>query len=364
MKKVLIGMLLVALVLTIPTVVQRVQIEEANKSIETIVPYKYTLDWMVEDPNLTLKQIVTDFKNTGVQSVSLEPDTVSSLERKRLITAVSTSRMHEYLLLTQQAPLEAPFTRPGLFIHSNASFDFEKVTEGFFEEQHRFTVNGSDYVFIPGKVDTILSTPVTYDREVIETVLNAGMMVIPRIGNYSDEDQLERMTDELFAIKQPGIDKVLFSGSDAPFSSDPVGLKKFGEQLNTAGYELMSIEFNDQSGLNQLAYLNELNLVRLHSLGVTEDNITESAEKIVRAAKERNFRAFFLNLTPEKYEQALPVLQNLQTKVDATLPASFARDDSRTFETYSVPLWQTAIALLGVIAFLTLAAQSVFKNKN
>lgn len=351
------------MLLTIPTIVQRVQIEESNKSIETIVPYKTTVDWMIEDPSLTLEQILTDFKNEGVQSISLEPDTVSSLERKRLITAVSTSRMQEYLLLTQQDPLEAPFTRPGLFIHSNASYDFEKVTEGYFEQQHTFTMNDDEYLFIPGNAGTILSTPVSYDQEVIKTVLDADMMVIPRIGNYSEEAQLERVKEDLLAIKQPGIDKVLFSGEEVPFNSDPDGLKKFGEQLNTAGYEMLSIEFYSQKSFNQLAYLNDLNLVRLHSLLVTEDNITESAEKIVRAAKERNLRAFFLNLDQKKYEQALPVLQSLQAEVDLDLPASFARGDSRTFEAFSVPLWQTAMALLGTITFLGLATQSVFQNK-
>ncbi|ANU22456.1 DUF5693 family protein [Planococcus donghaensis] len=363
MKKVLIGILLAALLLTIPTVVQRLQIEEANKSIETIVPYKTTSNWMIEDPELTFDEILADFKNAGVQSISLEPDTVSSLERKRLITAVSSSRMQEYLLLTQQDRLEEPFTKPGLFIHSNDSYDFEKVIEGYFEEQHTFTLNDDEYLFIPGSADTILSTPISYDREVIKAVLDTEMMVIPRIGNYTEEAQLERVKDDLLAIKQDGVDKVLFSGKEVPFSSDPVGLKKFGEQINSAGYELISIEFNPLDGLNQLAYLNDLNLVRLHSLGVTEDNITESAQKVVRAAKERNLRAFFLNLDQKKYEQALPVLQNLQAEIDLDLPASFARGDSRTFEAYSVPLWQTAMALLGVIAFLTLVAQSIFQNK-
>lgn len=356
-------MLLVALLLTIPTAVQRIQIEEANKSIETIIPYQLAANWMIEDPDLTFDQILTDFKNTGVQSISLEPDTVSSLERKRLVTTVTTSRMHEYLLLTQQEPLEAEFAKPGLFVHSYNSFDFEKVTEGFFEEQYKFTVNGDEYLFIPGDAGRILSTPVTYDREVIKAVLDADMLVIPRLSNFSDEAQLERMSEELLAIKQPGVDKVLFSGVDVPFSSDPVELKEFGEQLNTVGYELMSIEFANQNGLNQLAYMNDLNLVRLHSLGVADSNITESAEKVVRAAKERNLRAFYLNLPSEKYEEALPILQTLQAEVDSTLPTSFARGDSRTFEAYSVPLWQTAIALLGTIAFLTLAAQSVLQNK-
>src|SRR5690606_14246876 len=120
---------------------------------------------------------------------------------------------------------------------------------------------------------------------------------VPRLGDYSDENQTERMIDELLSIKQPGVDKVLFSGNYVPAYSDPVRLKEFGEQLKNAGYGLMSIEFADQKGLNQLAYVNDLNLVRLHSLGVTDDNIAESADKIVRAAKERNMRAFFVNMT-------------------------------------------------------------------
>nr|WP_251047582.1 DUF5693 family protein [Planococcus sp. ISL-110] len=348
--------------MTIPSAFQRIQIEESNKKIETIIPFKLTNSWLVEDPSLTTESILADFKNAGVQSISLEPDTVSTLERKGLITAVSTSRMREHLLLTQQAPLEAPFDKPGLFVYSNSTVDFEETTAGFFEEQYPFTINGEEYLYIPGDAGEILSTPVGYDPEVIETILAAGLTVVPRLSDYSDESQTERMIDKLLSIKQPEITKVLFIGKNVPAALDPVRLKEFGEQLKEAGYGLMSIEFADQGGLNQLAYINDLNLVRLHSLAVTDDNISESAEKIVRAAKERNMRAFFVNLTQEEYGKALPALQELQSEVNETLPASFALGESRSFDTYSVPLWQTAMALLGAIAFLTLAAQSVFKN--
>ncbi|ANU27513.1 DUF5693 family protein [Planococcus versutus] len=363
MKKVLIGILLAALLLTIPTAVQRVQIEESNKTIETIVPYQSAIGWMIEDPNLTVDEILKDFKETGIQSVSLEPDTVSSLERKRLITTVSASRMHENILLTQKEPLEAPFDKPGLFIHSTGLFDFEKVTKGLFEEQFEFSLDGTDYLFVPGDSAAIQSTPIAYDREVIAAVLDSGLSIVPRLRAYSDEKQLDQMINELIAIKQPGVEKVLFIGDKVPAFSDPVRLKEFGEQLKTAGYTLLSIEFALQDGLNQLAYMTDLNLVRLHSLGVTDENMSESSDKIVRAAKERNFRAFFLNMSQKEYEQALPALTELQKQVDNTLPASFKRGVAKTFEPYSVPLWQTALALLGAVAFLTLAAQSVFKNK-
>lgn len=362
-KKVLIGILLVALLATIPTAVQRVQIEEANKTIETIIPYQYAINWMKNDPNLTFNQILTDYKTNGVQSVSLEPDTISSLERKRLITTVSSARMQEHLLLTQKDSLQAPFDRSGLFVHSTDSFDFEQATKGLFEEQFPISFDGDDYIFIPGESSDIQSVPVAYDDEVIATVLDAGLTVIPRLRNYSDDDQLEQMIEELMRIKQPGVEKVLFVGDEVPAFSNPDRLKVFGDQLTQAGYGLMSIEFYPQKGFSQLAYLNDLNVVRLHSLELTEDNIGESAEKVVRAAKERNLRAFFLNIKQSKYEQALPVIETLQAQVDADLPTSFERGQSTTFETYAVPLWQTAMALLGAIAFLTLAVQSIFQNK-
>src|SRR5690606_2756791 len=312
-----------------------------------------------EDPSLPLDGILSDFKTTGIQSVSLEPDTISSLERKGLITAVSTSRMREHLLLTQQDPLEAPFDKPGLFIHSNGAFNFEETTIGFFEEKFTFTVNDEAYTYIPGAADKILSVPVGYDPEVIAAIKEAGLMVVPRLGDYSDEAQTERMIEELLSIKEPGIEKILFSGTDVPAASDPERLKEFGEQLKDAGYGLMSIEFAGQKGLNQLAYINDLNLVRLHSLAVEDGNIAESADKIVRAAKERNMRAFFLNLTQPEYNLALTALQELQADVNGNMPDSFVRGESRSFDTYSVPLWQTAMALLGAMAFLTLAAQYV-----
>ncbi|MBF6633432.1 MAG: hypothetical protein ITG06_05060 [Planococcus sp. (in: Bacteria)] len=362
MKKVLIGILLAALLLTIPSAFQRIQIEESNKKIETIVPFKLTTNWLIDDPSLTLDDMLSDFKNTGIQSVSLEPDTISSLERKGLITAVSTSRMREHLLLTQQDPLEAPFDKTGLFIHSNGSFDFEETTAGFFEEKFTFTVNDEAYTYIPGAADKILSVPVGYDPEVIASIQEAGLMVVPRLGDYSDEEQTERMIEELLSIKEPGVEKILFSGNYAPAYSNPERLKEFGEQLKEAGYGLMSIEFAGQKGLNQLAYINDLNLVRLHSLALEDGNVAESADKIVRAAKERNMRAFFINMTQPEYNLALTALQELQADVNNNMPDSFVRGESRSFETYSVPLWQTAMALLGAIAFLTLAAQYVFKN--
>lgn len=362
MKKVLIGILLAALLLTIPSAFQRIQIEESNKKIETIVPFKLTTNWLIEDPSLTVDSILSDFKNADIQSVSIEPDTVSSLERKGLITAVSTSRMREHLLLTQQDPLEAPFDKPGLFIHSNGSFNFEQATAGFFEEKFTFTVNDEAYTYIPGAADKILSVPVGYDPEVIASIQEAGLMVVPRLGDYSDEEQTERMIEELLSIKEPGVEKILFSGNYAPAYPNPERLKEFGEQLKEAGYGLMSIEFAGQKGLNQLAYINDLNLVRLHSLALEDGNIAESADKIVRAAKERNMRAFFINMDQPEYNLALTALQELQADVNNNMPDSFVRGESRSFETYSVPLWQTAMALLGAIVFLTLAAQYVFKN--
>ena len=363
MQKALIGVIIAAMILTIPSWYQRIQAEESTKKVETIVPYKLLHQWMAADPDLTLEEALSDVGGTGVQSVSLEPDTVQSLETKGRITTLNAARMREHLLLNNQEPLDDYYDRAGLFVNADPDYPFADIAASIFEETRDVEINGYEYTFISGTGADILATTVGYDEEAAAAILAAGMDVVPRIANYETEGETERVLDELLALKQDGIDRVLFSGLELPMFEEPEALKKVATDLKEAGYSLFSIELTEQEGFSAAAYTMDLDVVRLHSVPVTADDVTTMAERIVRAVKERNIRAIILNLDTTEREESMDVLNELKTEVDRGMPASFERGPSETFMKYEAPLWQTLVGLIGAGAFLAFGALAIFKKR-
>lgn len=362
MQKVLIAVVLAALILTIPSIVQRVQVEKSSDTVETVVPYKLVHQWLGSDSVLTRDQVFADLKEAGVQSISLEPDTLRTLERKGIITAVNSARMREHLLLNRQEPLDEFYNKEGLFVASSPDFPLKETTDEMFEETHAIKVNGVDYVFIPGFQDTILSSPVGYDEEVADAAIDAGFNVIPRIADYGEEDQTRRMADNLLALKREGIEKVLFLGIYSPFVKEPELLKEFAGELKETGYTLLQIEQGEQAGFQQVAYTMDLDVVRLHSVPVNPAELSVASERIVRAVKERNIRSIYLNMNGLDYVEEMDGLKTIRADVDAGL-SSNSRGKAAAFDSYEVPLWQTAAGLIGAIAFLGLAVDVIVKNR-
>lgn len=362
MQKVLIAVVLAAMILTIPSIVQRVQVEESNETVETIVPYKLVHQWLGSDSTVTRDQVFADLKEAGVQSISLEPDTLRTLERKGIITAVNSARMREHLLLNRQEPLDEFYNKEGLFVASAPDYPLKEAAEEMFEETHDIRVNGMDYVFIPGAQENILSSPVGYDEEIIDAVIDAGFNVVPRIADYGPEDQTRRMADNLLALKREGIEKVLFLGVYSPFYKEPELLKEFAGEMKETGYSLIQIEGPKQVGFDAAAYVMNLNIVRLHSVPVTVNDVSVMSERIVRAVKERNMRSIFLNMAGLEYEEEVAALKTIRAEADAGLP-NYQRGEAATFTAYEVPLWQLAAGLIGAIAFLGLAVDHVVKNR-
>ncbi|PKH09078.1 DUF5693 family protein [Planomicrobium sp. MB-3u-38] len=363
MQKVLIGIILAAMILTIPSIYNRVQVEESNKTVETIVPYKYIMDWMIKDPELDQERILSQLQDYGIDTISMEPDTLSTLRKKGDVTVISVSTMNELLIFNKMKPLMHPFDKEGIFIHANQESSFEELTKNVFEDTRQITVEDVDYTFVPGEVEKTFDVPVGYDSDVVEAVMDAGMEVVPRIGDYKNTADTERMAEELLELKQPGIEKVLFMGNESPFYSEPEKLKEFSSRLSDAGYSIFSTEFAAPKGFQTAAYTMDMDVIRLHSQGLAKGNAFDIADKFTRGAKERNIRAFFINPNFDEYAEAKEEFEKLNNEIEAQLPSAFERGSSGTYDEIGVPLWQIALGLIGSIAFLAWAAQTVFGNR-
>lgn len=365
MKKILLGICIAAMLLTIPSIYSRVMTEEPNKTVETVMPYVQVLDWLIDHPELTTDEVHTRLKENGIDTLAVEADTLSTLQKRGILTVISVSRMKELLIFNQLPELEHPYDKDGIFIYLGPNSSFNDLTRNVFSEATPIEVNGNFYTFVPGEPNELLSMPLGYDQQMIDDILAAGFNVIPRIGDYPKPEITDRMVEELMAIKQDGIDTVIFNGSSVPYSTKPIERKAFGKQLQEAGYTMGWIEFlpKPQTGFNSLAYSNDMDVVRLHSRQVTAPSLVDDVEIYIRAFKERNIRIAFVNLTEQDYEQAMTTLERFNNRLESKLPGFFTRGQAETFEKAEQPLWQKIVGFIGLIAFLGFAAEVVFKRR-
>ncbi|WP_342528139.1 DUF5693 family protein [Chryseomicrobium sp. FSL W7-1435] len=365
MKKILLGICIAAMLLTIPSIYSRVVTEEENKTIETTIPYATVHNWLVDYPELDVDAIHQQLLDNGIDSVAVEAETLSSLQQRGMLNVVSVSLMKQLLIFNELPELEHPFDKDGIFIYSDGETSFGDITRNVFSEAQPIRVNNTIYTFVPGNFNELMNLPIGYDTQLIDTLLDAGFNVIPRLGDHAKPEVTERMIEELIAVKQDGVETVIFNGKSVPFGLKNEGHEKFGEQLKEAGYTMGWIEFLDepQIGFDQLAYKNDLNVVRLHSRQVTTTTIVDDVEVYVRAFKERNIRMAFVNLADEEYEEAMTTLETFNTRLESKLPDAFTRGQAVTFDKVEIPLWQKLIGLIGLVSFLGFVAELVFKRR-
>ncbi|MEW9502278.1 DUF5693 family protein [Jeotgalibacillus marinus] len=363
MKKALTGILLLALILTMPSVYQRIHVEEANKIYELILPNYVIDEWMVNDPSITQDQVYNDLSEAGIQSISVEPDTLRTLERRGEITVISSSRMREYIVVNQHEPLDEFFNKEGLFIRANNEYPLEETVSELFKGIRAVEIIGVDYLFIPGQQEQLSSTAIGYDEKGIESILNAGFNVIPILSNVSEEIHLNKMITDLISLKSEHVNKILFSDQELPGYPEVKKVKSVATKLNDAGFSLLSIEFEKQAGFIETAYTMDLNVIRLHSLTVLSENLSISSERIIRAVKERNIRAIFITMSNDNPKEAITELSDVITTIDGGLASSYTMGESIPFNKIEISKWQLVIGLLGSIAYFGLATSTIINRR-
>ena len=351
------------MLLTIPSIYSRVMTEEPNKTVETAMPYLKIQEWLVENPELTADDVHERLKANGVDSLAILPETLESFEQRGLLTTITSENMKEFLVFNQKAALEAPFDKDGVFVYVTENSPEDLDLQAAFLESQPVQVEGTSYVFVPGKSREIMNQPIGYDTELVNQLVEEGFNVLPRIGDVEDPEVMEYMTGQLVALKQEGIDTVIFTGSVTPYGTKPGKQEEFANELKEAGYSIGLIEFSKMTGFNRMAYLNDLNVVRLLSRKVTESTIQDEVNTYIRAFKERNIRIAFVNLEIKDYEEAMTALEQFNDEFEATLPSVFTRGQAVTLDKVEQPFWQKIVGLIGLIAFLGLAAEIVFKRR-
>ncbi|PWW31251.1 O-antigen/teichoic acid export membrane protein [Cytobacillus oceanisediminis] len=364
LKKALWGLLILSLILATPGIAQRFQAEWKNNAYEMVLPYG-DIETMAED-GLTTEEILTRLKQSGLQAVSIEPETLKSLEDKGYVTTITSERMREVSLFEEDVEGMAERNlHDGLYIYFQRDAGIRDELSSIFADAdiEEITFRGKELLFIPGNVKKIENMPLSFLTDKAEEVKGAGLSLVLRIQNVKQEDN-PFLFDQMLELADEEADRVLFLGTEVSGAPDAPKIKEYAERLKEANMSVYTIEFADQKGFYTLANSLDMDVIRLHSLNLnTIENESVGVERAIRAVKERNIRSIFLRAEDKDGKEALESLENFIETVHNDMPTVFHAGKAEVFEDINVPVWSYIFAFASAILFISLAALEVFKNR-
>ncbi len=163
------------------------------------------------------------------------------------------------------------------------------------------TLEGTNDLRIGSPWPQFSTLPIGLDSAVVQTVRQNGLLVAPRLVNFTGVTDAN-IRWELAQTRQQcasrlGLGPVIFAGSSVLGNRGLIGTTADAFAKNGLTYG--SVELGKTLGDDDLSRMADARTVRVHSIGTDEMGTMDeptAVERFVRAAKERNIRACYVRL--------------------------------------------------------------------
>lgn len=302
-------LVIIAIVASVPVIVQRVQTESSANQVEVVFNYRGLLDVSAYqgNPQAYLDEQLDRLKEAGVNTMAMFESTLDELSKARRImvfNAADAAKMSQTLVTPDKNYTYVAFTN-----EENAAQLRPMIEESF----RKLDVSVAPWNFgeysglmLGMSMDESVMKPMALDPFAFAMLREKGFNILPRLSDNIAYDQ-EEMDETLAFYAENGVKRILFDGEAVKGYKENAklnSLQGFADLLNKHGIGIAAIENlkSPQKGLNQLAYLLDYNVVRLHSLQDTEASQDPKvlADRFVLATKDRNIRMLYLNASPNR----------------------------------------------------------------
>lgn len=288
--------LLLGLVLMGPGLLDRVAVEQANDTYEFTIGNTDLVELLRVGGDAD--DVYDRLTDAGLVSVAVEIQTLAELELAGRVTTFTHADLVGLALFAGETPPPAP----------DESVTYLAAEDGLTEILDRIrtaypmasiesvTVGSHEFQRVSGLPEPEMAF-LGFDDELIGDLRDRGIQLIARLP--ADVPSVEFATAELGRLSDSfGVDRVLFTGSTAPFDEAPAEAARLATWMNDAGFSLLTIELFEQAGMG--IYLDRMDrVIRLHSINFEEEPDPEAAiDRSVRAVKERSIRIILLRPFP------------------------------------------------------------------
>ena len=280
----LFALLALGLLGSLVSTAHRWKAEAHNRRVELVVDYG-DAQALANTTRRQVDDVLQQLKTAGITTVAVTEDTLGTLNTNGVVTY---QRDGGETLLTFAPGFPGQRARviqmlahkaPGLVV----------------------TPEGADGLRVGSPWPQFNTLPIGLDSNSVHTVQANGLLVAPRLVNFSGitaDDISWEMTQTKAQCSAPaGIGPVIFAGSSVLGNRGL--LKATADALDTNALTYGSVELGKTFGDDDLSRMAEAHTVRVHSIGTDEMGSMDeptAVERFVRAAKERNIRVCYVRL--------------------------------------------------------------------
>ncbi|MGM0420216.1 MAG: DUF5693 family protein [Bacillota bacterium] len=301
MKKALFIVLLAILVINIPFMLDRIDMEEDNKNYELILDMGELIDLQRTGEDLSLEML----QNAGLTGAALPADSLDDLQEQGQISIWRqgdlpglSDNLFQFLNETKLLPPEKGAV---IYMSPAISRRFSSAVQTGWENTYEVEVEdwqGGKLVLFPRWHEDLEDLVPGYDSAVFAEIEELELFSVIRLS-----DQPEQILNQILLAEgaAQGVQTVIFSGDEV--AGYPDNIDDTAAILSELGLKYGMIEpfIADQDGANDLASEQLDNIVRVHS--IQQDEMAKySGERIinryVRSARDRNVRYLYLRGIP------------------------------------------------------------------
>ena len=376
LKKILWAVLILCILITIPALLERIQVERENDMYEVTIPY-FQIEEMISmglDEDMVLRKL----KDAGLHSVGFEPLSLRNLEAKNLIKSISKFEVLDAIgmenshLLPQTTSLYLEILNRDNPLVRNIEEVFNFDLKAYGTEVQQIEFNDQLFYIIPSTTVRAMNKYIGFDFTPLNTLMAHGIEVLPRISNDFDFDVSHPLVVQFSEIiTMTNANKVLFLQDITGYPKapgEPSYLPEVAALLSEHQLSVVEIENFGQKGFTNIGYLLNHDVIRLRSFTLGKGNETsiKVLNEIIRAIDERNIRMVYLNTIArgvEMYESQREAEVGLYGTIEFlnTLESSsaFTPGSAMSFKELSQPFWLKLVVMAGVISLVTLFAQVI-----
>lgn len=362
----------------LPVAYARVQTEHSADKVEIIMDYKdiLTVAATQADPARFAQEQLAKLKDAGVNAMAVFESNLDELSLTGDVTVYNSQ---------QAAQLEGKLSEPGdnrtyvLFNKPDSETALKPIVESAFNQAGisvgPWSAKGRDGVVLGIGPDDAKLRPMEPNPIAMQTIHDAGLMVVPRISDRIQPYDAARVADWLAKFKSVGATRILFDGEAVTGfnnQADQQSLNDFAKQLKDGGFGIAVIENlkAPQLGMGALAQKLNYDAVRLHSVSEGEMmgiSPTTLKDRLVLAVKDRNIRMIYLNAAPARDDKKaqvthpidktiVPALSGDDGAIERMRDFGFTTGEAHAFTVHHAPaetLWR-GLAIAGAVSLIAL----------
>jgi len=349
---------------------KRFQAEEANKSLDLLLD-SAQLKLLSQKTGRSIDEVLTDFKDKGATAVLIKEDTLADLEGRVLAFKGKLGLIpflgndHPFLqngfdnltyLITSEEDLANR-----IVYQLNAKGGVANVT--YLEKENLWLI-GTNFELKGGTgslalLEQGIEIGLGFDPQLIDICSALGYQVIPQLRSWPQADA-ESISKVIAPLGELNISALAFNDRELP--GYPENIQFLADEIDKISVPIVAIEFMEQNGFSQLAYLLDKEVLRLHSISENEMktlSVKDAIDRYTLASSERNIRLllvrFYLNVSDEELLDYNAVyLEQLKTELTQS---GFNLGGANPFSDFSYPLGAAFLMGLAVIAAFMLVME-------